>query len=298
MCPACGCPRFRLAVPETQIRAEIRWRSEFVRIRMGRRAGRAELKDLTEFMHGFPAPLLACEGCGLLRRGERSVRKAGHYEEDPNDLDLMSQLFPRYVEAFRRKAMFREWLPPRADVVEVGSHLGAFLQTAGEWNWNPVGLDIGRDTSEFIRRRGHAVQRAVLEDARVRERSQDAVFLWNLFEQLPDPESTLRAARGLLKRHGLVVIRVPSGAYYRRRDVPFLVRAYNNLLGFPYLHGYTREALDLLLARAGMERLVEVKSALLTMPFPDLPDRIGREQREAQPPGPWMELIYRDAAAR
>jgi SAM-dependent methyltransferase len=299
-----------------EIRRELRMQRDFVFSRLGRRAERSELKDLTDFMHGFPAPLVECRTCGVLTRAERRMREAGAYEEDPNDPDLMAQLYPRYVTAFRhKKAAYEPLLKPGAAVLELGSHLGAFLQTAEEWSWQPVGLDVGRDTSEFARSRGLRVLREVAEDCSFSSGSFDAVFVWNCFEQLPDPAPALAAIHRLLKRHGLLVIRVPNAEFYRTLagadEGSFAIQAlaYNNLLGFPYLHGYTENSLHRSVTGRGFEYVRGFNSELITMPFADLSTRIHDEQTAISEAvaawsspasqsngtlsGPWIELVYR-----
>jgi hypothetical protein len=104
----------------------------------------------------------------------------------------LSHLYPRYVRAFEGKCS--QYLPElrnNAEILELGSHLGAFLQTAEEWGWRPTGLDIGESTCAFARNR----------------------------RSFP---------------HAATVI--PQTAL----NLP----GYNNLLGFPYLHGYTPATLD------------------------------------------------------
>lgn len=278
----------------------------FVFSRLGSNPAPEELKDLTDFMHGAPAALLRCDGCGLLTRAEADEDS---YEEDPNDPGVMAQVYPRYVRAFRAKRpAYLGLLPPRADVVELGPHLGGFLQAAEEWDWRPVGIDIGADTSAFARSKGLTVIRGTLEDAHVRENSQDAAFIWNCFEQLADPIATLLPIRRTLKRHGLLVVRVPNAAFYQRfRGKASKTLAYNNLLGFPYRYGYSPATLHRLMARAGFEYIQGFNSELLTTPFADLPDTVAVEQQALSDSvarwtgresivamtGPWIEAVYR-----
>jgi SAM-dependent methyltransferase len=319
-CPVCGSSTFAPAVALSSIAEEIRFRDDFVHARIGYKASPTELKDLTDFMHGFAAPLISCIGCGLVMRAESQVRAADNYEEDPNDPDLMMQVYPRFVEAFRNKeAAYRDLLPERADILELGSHLGGFMQAAEEWNWYPIALDIGRATSTFARRRGFEVRREVIEDTALRASTFKAVFIWNCFDQLPDPAATLQHSWRLLKHHGLLVLRVPNVLFYRvlgrqfwhgARD-RFIVRAlaYNNLLGFPYLYGYDAEALKSLVERHGFKYLRGFNSELLTMPFADLTRRIDSEQKSISAAvadwstrttvesgtltGPWIEMLFR-----
>jgi SAM-dependent methyltransferase len=318
ICPACTGDFFTEAADFRTIRREIRLRREFVYSRLRRRAEQAELKDLLDFMHGAPAPLLECVRCGLLVRAEHRIRGAGDYTEDPNDPDLMAQVYPHYLDAFRSKApAYAGRLRPNADVLEIGSHLGAFLQTAEEWRWRPLGLDVGRDTSEFARRRGLTVHGQTIEDARLGEASFDAVFVWNCFEQLPDPAAALRSIRRVLKPWGLLAVRVPNALPYRlfRQDAlehagfERKALAYNNLLGFPYLYGYTVDNLNRLLERSGFEFVAGFNSELVTTPFAEAPRALRREQigisrrtaewsvettrRTNLLTGPWLEALYR-----
>jgi len=269
------------------------------------------LKDLTDFMHGTPAPLLACRRCGVLRRDEAAIRAADSYEQDPNDPDLMQQIYPRYLEAFRNKATaLRERLGRHASVLELGSHLGAFLQVAEEWDWQPVGLDIGQDTAEFARSKGLMVRRERMEDTHLPASSFDAVFIWNCFEQLTTPGDVLNSAHRLLRRFGLLVLRVPNADFYRAmRGIAEHWLAWNNLLGFPYLYGYTASALDSIARHHGFEPVRGFNSELVTMPFADLTGPIAAEQLAASAGvaaastaatldsgiliGPWTEVIYR-----
>jgi SAM-dependent methyltransferase len=310
-CPVCGSGDWRLAVPADQIETEIRRRKHFVYSRLQRRANKEELKDLTDFMHGTPVPVLACRACGVLRRDEAAVRATASYEEDPNHPDLMHQVYPRYLQAFRNKATaLRDRLRPHASVLEVGSHLGAFLQVAEEWDWRPVGLDIGQDTADFARSNGLTVRRETIDGSRLPASSFDAVFIWNCFEQLTDPADTLKSAHRLLRRFGLLVLRVPNATFYRTmRRVSQRWLAWNNLLGFPYLYGYTARALDRIAARNGFEPVRGFNSELVTMPFPELSASLAAEQIEASKEvaavstaatlysgaliGPWIDVICR-----
>src|SRR4051812_12223768 len=147
VCPACGAGASRLATPAKRVAEENSIRSHFVEERLRRTPEDLEAMDLTEFMHGGAGRLLRCETCGTLLREEADE---AHYQDDVYDPVLMQHLYPRYVSAFRLKQpVYGGLLREHAEVVEVGSHLGAFLQTAEEWGWRPTGLDIGASTSAF-----------------------------------------------------------------------------------------------------------------------------------------------------
>jgi hypothetical protein len=130
-----------VAASASAITPEQKIRESLVDERLGHRADYSESMDLTRFMHGAPARLLCCQLCGLLWRDEA---EEAHYADDVYDSDLMKVLYPRFAYAFENKRrQYRPLLRPAAEVLEVGSHLGGFLQVAEEWGWRPTGLDIG-----------------------------------------------------------------------------------------------------------------------------------------------------------
>jgi SAM-dependent methyltransferase len=197
--------------------------------------------------------------------------------------------------------------------------LGAFLQTAAEWSWNTAALNVGNDTVQFARSRGFRVDRNVLEEASFSFQTFEAVFVWNCFEQIPDPARLLTAIHHVLRRNGLLVIRVPNSLFYSVMSRAFEEReyeplaahalAYNNLLGFPYLYGYTAESLNGLVSNHGFKPVFGANSELVTMPFADMTRRITREQTvisqavsewseaaalaSGKLAGPWIEMVFR-----
>src|SRR5205823_868530 len=161
-------------------------------------------------------------------------------------------------------------------------------QAAEEWGWRPIGVDIGRSTCAFARRQGATVKRISLEDYSPRLRNPDAIFIWNCFEQLEDPAAELRTAHRLLEPHGLLVVRIPNAAFYRAQrwrlgsDWSVRLLGYNNLLGFPYLHGYTSTSLERLLRANRFEPISSRASSLLTPPYPDVTRKVQSEWHDVR----------------
>lgn len=294
VCPVCAGTSFVITSTLEQLEKECRVREAFVRERLSRRAHPQELKDLTDFFHNEPAHLLECQTCTLLLRQAHEVPPAEEYSEDEYDHALMERLYPRYVQAFRAKEKdYRGLLPAGAKVLEVGSHYGAFLQTAAEWGWHAEGIDVGRDTSRFAKSKGLTVRVAELDDTSFPSGAFDAVFIWNCFEQIEQPQSTLHAARRSLRPGGLLVVRTPNGLFYslcrRLLEDPGLydgaktflvdVLGYNNLLGFPYLYGHNRTTLARLIEPFGFRFSRILNSELLTLPLPDDVPWVKAEER-------------------
>lgn len=292
-CPVCSGTDFPVLVPSSKLQQECRSRERFIEERLARPASRDELKDLTDFFHGERANILQCANCSLLVREELEPPPAQSYSQDEYDPAVMQRLYPRYLDAFRRKEQpYRALLPAHACVVEVGSHYGAFLQTAQEWGWRAEGVDVGKDTSRFAQSKGFTMHLGELADCKFAAESFDAVFIWNCFEQIEDSKPLLRECRRILKPNGLLTVRTPNGLFYsscqkllagrtlERGATEFLIEAlgYNNLLGFPYLCGHSAATLEQMIQPFGFRVEITLNSELITLPLPESLDWVNEEE--------------------
>jgi hypothetical protein len=162
----------------------------------------------------------------------------------------------------RPAAALRRIVGRGAAGLEVGSYVGAFLSAARDEGFQFEGLDINPDVNAFVRSLGFAAHDGELHSFEAR-RTYEVVAIWNTFDQLADPRGALLRAAGLLASKGMLVVRVPNGAFYaahrrhlenaspRRRWAARLLLAQNNLLGFPYRWGFTPRALRTLMGEAG-----------------------------------------------
>jgi SAM-dependent methyltransferase len=314
ICPVCGGADFEKLLAAGRIHREAVYRERFVLERFNRKPAKSELKDLTDFAHAGDTSILTCAGCGLLLRDESLSAIHRAYREDAYDEALVDLLFPRYLAAFREKApVYRGLLPQGANVLEVGSHYGAFLGVAAEWGWQAAGVDIGKDTSRYAKSKGYLVFNKELEECSFPDKAFDGVFVWNCFEQVPEPRPLLREIHRIVKPGGLLVVRTPNAVFYEMcetrlrhsdgdRDFALKAMAYNNLLAFPYLFGYGRAQLEKLASSERFRLEGAVDSELLTLPLPVVPRWVEEEQRSISAGldrmnrvGPWIELYYRAA---
>lgn len=284
-----------------------------------------ELKDLTDFFHTEKADIWQCGDCGLLVRNEHEPPPARQYAEEEYDPEVMDRLYPRYVDAFRKKANpYRRLLREGAHVLEIGSHYGAFLQVAKEWGWNAEGIDPGKDTRRFAASKGFAVHNVAVEEAALSDAAFSGIFIWNCFEQMKQPPRPLAICRRALKPGGLLTVRTPNGKFYSlceqllqndstgraQRDFLLRVMGYNNLLGFPYLYGYSGDTLTRLISPYGFQYEGALNSELLTFPLPENPAWVEQEERAINNDvrllansvladgsgsliGPWIEVWFR-----
>jgi SAM-dependent methyltransferase len=222
------------------------------------------LTDRVAFSQAPPLRLVQCARCETVFRNprERAFEVTDTYETETPSLETLQSLFDAQRTAYdAQAARLTEVAGKPGRGIEVGSYTGAFLAAAAAFGWRFEGLDVNDVANEFAHARGHHVTSGDLTSFRTKQ-PYDAIAIWNCFDQLPDPRVAARAARALLRPRGILAIRVPNGAFYsavrRRLDgvagpVARALLAHNNLLGFPYRHGFTVRSLSLLLEDTGFD---------------------------------------------
>jgi SAM-dependent methyltransferase len=329
-CAVCGATARSTILPADAIAQQLAWLERFHLKRLkpvARERRRVALEDRATFTQDEPRAIVGCRACGLVFRYPRRAPDAveREYAEDRYGADRLRTLFAAQAAAYDEKiAALAHWLGRRRRprVLEVGSFVGGFLAAAGAAGWDASGIDPGEEVVAFCRARGLAVERGTLEDLPVPAASVDAVAIWNTFDQIPAPGPTLGAAARVLRAGGVLALRVPNGRYFVEamqrlgsdgplaRRFRLLALAWNNLIGFPYLHGYSVGTLDRLVAAHGFERLAGVPDTLLPLADADTPRWAAWEERlvkaacraswSRQIPGParfaaapWLDVYYR-----
>ncbi|MDF0642424.1 MAG: methyltransferase domain-containing protein [Nitrospira sp.] len=218
----------------------------------------ATSEDRWLFTQSHLASIVACLECGLLYRNPRPRPEAmmRAYQTERYDGAYLEAAFTAQRYWFRPKAaLLLNHLAARATgafrILEIGSFVGGFLAEGRALGWDMLGLDTGRMPADFCRRQGLPIVQGTVEDAGLSPNSFDAITIWNRFDQLSDPQTLLRSVVPLLRRRGLLVIRIPNAACFEwamtlraklskrwRRPLDAAL-AWNNLLTFPYLYGYS-----------------------------------------------------------
>lgn len=282
-CHICGGCRTDRICSSDEVGEQIEFLRRFHRRRL-QHPTEAALKDRVTFTHDYLSDVVACRNCGVICRLPRPTARAitEAYSEDRYGAEHLNSEFDlqyQWAQAKVRSLETRLQNSPsrRPFVVEVGSFVGGFLFAGQERGWKMMGVDPGQEVTTFCQDRGLDVWRGTLMEAPIKAGTVDAVVIWNTFDQLPNPDSTLAAARRILRSHGTVVVRVPNGSFFRQLTVwhkqfsepvkgwVTAALAWNNLLGFPYLYGYTLSAMDQVLGRHGFARLAVCPDTLMTL---------------------------------
>jgi SAM-dependent methyltransferase len=260
-CVLCGSGRSHTVCTATEMAAQRQYIAEFFR-RRWRTQTAATAADRVAFTQDYTTDIVRCLGCGLLYRNprprEEDITRA--YRKDHYDQRYLETEFANQRRWAKRKApelsrQLRAGKGRRPQVLEVGSFVGGLLAEGMARGWDMFGVDPGDEVTDFCRTKALPVFHGTLEQARLQAEHFDAVVIWNTFDQLPDPHPTLAMATRLLRSGGVLSIRVPNGACFawameRSPGLPepwrralYAALAWNNLLTFPYVYGYTADTL-------------------------------------------------------
>lgn len=289
-CVVCGSSRSRIICSAAEIAAQHHYLSTFYR-RRWRAQNAATAADRVAFTQNYATDVVRCLDCGLLYRNPRprpdSITSA--YRQDRYDERYLRAEFANQRAWARRKlpalAHYLNGSPAmsaspghRPRVLEVGSFVGGLLAEGQARGWDMFGVDPGEEVTAFCRARGLPVFQGTLEEAKLNPGSFDAVVVWNTFDQLPDPHPTLEAAIRLLRDGGVLTVRIPNGACFSwameilpelprwlRRPL-YVALAWNNLLTFPYVYGYSADTVGALTASYGFRRIACLPDTLMPAP--------------------------------
>jgi len=193
VCNLCGSSRTRLRFPST----------------LSRRRDRAPDFRCTSNGYGIHPPIVQCVDCGLVYANPRyaasEITKTYRAIEDP-----------LYVlEREGRVLTFERHLQPIEQLagpghgrrlLDVGCHIGIFLEIAQAHGWEAWGVEPSRWAVEIARARGLRVIEGTLREVGFPNAWFDVVTLWDVIEHLGDPMGELRELYRILKPDGWVVI--------------------------------------------------------------------------------------------
>jgi SAM-dependent methyltransferase len=260
-CPVCASSDADEIASADDARAEVEALWEFHQRRLRPGTPPRALADRVTFSQDPPLRLAQCRHCSLVYRNprERAVELVETYAGEMPDDATLRTLHENQRRAYRAQVRRLERAHGRrGSGLEVGSYVGAFLAATRDAGWEFEGLDVNEHAAAFACRMGFRVTVGELDA--MKGRRFDVVAIWNTFEQLPDPRTAAVSARSLLRPGGTLAIRVPNGQAYatlrRARRLPLApiargVLAHDNLLAFPYRHGFTTGSLTRLLTDAG-----------------------------------------------
>jgi SAM-dependent methyltransferase len=257
-CPVCDSLEAVEVADHDAIRSEVELLWAFHERRLREGIPPTYLTDRLAFSQYPPLRVARCGICSHVYRNpweRRDALKSAYASPlpEPSVLRRLLDTQRRTSQAQVRRLTDVTFRPGRG--LEVGSYFGGFLEAARDAGWIFEGVDLSAPAVDFVTDRGFRVTRGELADVPA-DAPFDTIAIWNTFEQLYDVRSALVAARQRLRGGGILVVRIPNGAFYAHwrsrlrgpfRGLALRLLAHNNLLGFPYRQAFTRQSLEHLL---------------------------------------------------
>ncbi len=163
----------------------------------------------TTLSYGEHYQIVRCRQCGLVYTNPR--RRPADILRDYEEVQD-----PRYLaEREGRIATFRHHIRPLEEMVrshngrrllDVGAHIGVFVEVAQERGWDAWGLEPSRWAVEEGRRRNLQMIQGTLHDAELDSGSFDVVTMWDVVEHLFDPLADIREVTRILKPGGILCV--------------------------------------------------------------------------------------------
>ncbi len=151
-------------------------------------------------------------------------------------------------------------------VLDVGTHVGRFLELAQREGWEAEGVELNTRAAEFAARRtGLPVHQVKAQELSAQGRRFGAVVLTDVLEHIPFPQPLVTDLRGLLHPGGGVAVKVPHGPPQRFKEtLRGLVhrgreareaRRVGVMTRFVHVNHFTVASLRLCLETAGFARI-------------------------------------------
>ena len=151
-------------------------------------------------------------------------------------------------------------------LLDVGAHVGRFMQLAQRGGWTVEGIEVNPTTASCAERRtGSTVHRRPIGSVAAGGRRFTALTLTDVLEHIPDPVAVLRSAAALLVPGGVVAVKVPSGPgqWLKERARAALQPSHQISLAGNLVHvnHFTVQSLRLALERAGFRAVTVAPGA-------------------------------------
>ena len=213
-----------------------------------------DLFACTSTAYGHCGPIVRCLQCGLVRQNPQPteadlIDAYGEVEDERYEEEATGR-----VETFSRALRDLMRHEPGGRLLDVGCHIGVFLDVARSVGWQVSGVEPSRWSAERARSRGLAVIEGTLETAGFADGSFDVVTMWDVVEHVADPLTELKRAHRVLRQGGLLALSTMNvEALFPRlagRRWPWYMQM--------HLYYFTPKTLGAMLEQAGFEVLETV----------------------------------------
>ena len=161
---------------------------------------------------------------------------------------------PSYIEDLK----IIERIMPTGDFLDIGTNVGFFLRHTRGKKWNVFGIEPSPSLSDMARKHfGLNVKTSYLEEAGFEDNFFDIVTMTDVFEHVAEPKKMLLGIRRVLKKGGILFIKVPNGNYNLLKlwlaKIAKNLQDYDIFDSYEHLTHYTQGTLKRILEECGFK---------------------------------------------
>jgi 2-polyprenyl-3-methyl-5-hydroxy-6-metoxy-1,4-benzoquinol methylase len=165
-----------------------------------------EIFACTSSAYGECGPIVRCTACGFMYQNPQpDPRWVLSAYEDVVDTRYNEEREGR-VHTFSRELDQLARLTQPGRLLDIGAHVGVFVEVAAGKGWQAQGVEPSRWAAEHAQSRGLNVVCGTVDDLPGETERYDLITLWDVIEHLADPTGELRRLKSLVRPGGLVAI--------------------------------------------------------------------------------------------
>jgi 2-polyprenyl-3-methyl-5-hydroxy-6-metoxy-1,4-benzoquinol methylase len=174
--------------------------------RNGHGSATSETFACTSTAYGLCGPIVKCTRCGLVYQSPvPSAEEILDAYDGVVDTRYVEESSGR-METFALDLAALERHESGGKLLDVGCHLGFFLDVAKANGWDVKGVEPSRWSVEQARARGLDVRHGTLDSVYFEDGQFDVVTMWDVIEHLSDPLAELKRTHRILKPDGLLAV--------------------------------------------------------------------------------------------
>ena len=159
--------------------------------------------------YGKHYAIVKCAQCGLVyanpRRNSQAILEKYEQVEDPLYFEERQGRVLTFEKHLRPLHQF-VGTPAGRTLLDIGAHIGVFVEIANKAGWKAKGLEPSHWSVEMARQLGTELIEGTLASSNLPGDYFDVVTLWDVIEHLSDPMAELEHVFRVLKPGGWVVI--------------------------------------------------------------------------------------------
>ena len=151
-----------------------------------------------------------------------------------------------------------ESIKPSGNFLDIGTNMGFFLRHTRGRKWNVTGIDPSPSLSEMARKYfGLNVKTCYLNEAGFKGEHFDVVTMTDVFEHIQEPIKMLSDIKRILKKDGILFIKVPNGNYnllkLKLARITGKLEDYDIFDSYEHLTHFTHKTLEQVLNKGGFK---------------------------------------------